>query len=250
MKTSPYCLSTGFAIGACGFIQFAHDVGRLDYVNYVILVVALLATVRRKVWIASCLAAASILVHEAFAIYAFPLILAFYFKVLQKSEPDFRNSLWRVGLCALPGVLAAAGVFFFGNTDRVAEIPHGYGQRVWARQLVEPSFAHPLWQYLVFSYCFAVLFVLLRAFYRANSLKIDPVFLASLTPLALYLFGIDYGRWVAIEFFLLTCTVMVHVTYFGCELPRLKKTLLVAALIFCVPLGPMGSVGAFTYLPF
>lgn len=247
-QTFALFLSAAFALGSLGFIQFAHDVGRLDYLNYVLMGLCMMFANQRRALPLAVLLAVGVLVHEAFFIYAVPAVLAVYWRRLQLNGSA--QTVAATAAVLLPALTAALAVYLYGNAPGVLDLPYGYGQPVWARDLFELSLRHPLWQYAVFIYGNSVLVLLLLAFYRQNQRRPDLAFFAALTPLSLYLFGIDYGRWLAVEFIVVIGTICTHVVCFNDQLPNLSPRLRRAALIFCLPLGPIGSVGAFAYLPF
>ena len=104
------------------FLRFGFDYGRYDSVNLALALGALGLIRRGRLGWAAVLCALSVLVHEAFIVLQFPLLLAY---ALSRSgpRPDFRRVGWR--LAALP-LATTALVFAFGSYRPGAETLTAY----------------------------------------------------------------------------------------------------------------------------
>jgi len=236
-------LRAGFAIGSVGVVQIAHDYGRFDLMNYFVLGAALWLVLWRKLALAALVCAAGVLIHEAFAIYGVPLVVA----TAWCAAPPGRR-VADAGLVAVVSAAAAAAVLLYGGSQSAAALDIGTGAYVWQRGLIEVGWDMPWGQLAVLSAYWLVLVAVLIWFYRANAKRPDLLFVAALSPFALNLFGIDHGRWVTIGFLVVVITLVLQVRLFGCQWPRLTPGQQRAAGLLVLPLGPHGLTGAWTWL--
>ena len=240
-------LRAAMVLGAVGLVQVAYDYGRLDHLVYGLSLCIVLLGLRRHHMAAALLAGLVVLVHEAFVVYALPLVLA----VLWRAESERRGV--RAAIVALAPVVAVSGtaalmVLLFGNSESAAALDIGRGQAVWSRQLIEIWVdLTPREVALLLGYWTSLLLVLIW-FYAGNKRRPDLIFLATLTPVLLNLFGIDQARWLAIGFFVVLMSLAIQVSAFGMRWPALSRWQRRSLYLLCVPLGPVGSIRLMFYV--
>ncbi|MDJ0826479.1 MAG: hypothetical protein QNJ16_13325 [Rhodobacter sp.] len=239
----PAILRAALAVGSVGVVQIAHDYGRLDLINYGVLALALWLSLRRRAWAAGLAGAAGILIHEAFAIYAVPLILA----TAWRAAPPGR---WLVaaGAVVLPAATAALAVLAYGNSGAAAALDIGTGAYVWQRGLIEIGWTMPLLQALILALYWLALLTLLFGDLRPGTARPDLLTLAALSPAALNLFGIDHGRWLTIAVLIAATALTLRARHFGHPWPNLSRRQKQLACLLALPLGPHGVTGAWTWM--
>jgi hypothetical protein len=240
-------LRAAMVLGSVGLVQVTYDYGRYDHMVYALTLGVIALGLRRHLLVAALLAGFTILVHEAFVVYALPLVLA----VLWRAGAG--RAGWRRAAMDVAPMLAATGfisltVLLYGNSESAAALTIGDGQAVWKRALIEIWVDLPLHEIvLLIGYWLSLLLVLVW-FYAGNGRRVDLIFLATLSPVLLNLFGIDQARWLAIGFFVVLISVAVQVREFGMHWPKLGKWQRRSLYLLLAPLGPVGSVGLMFYI--
>jgi hypothetical protein len=243
----PAFLRCAMAIGSVGAVQIAHDLGRFDLVNYLVLLGVIWLALRGAVVAAALGLVAGILIHEAFVLYAAPLGLAVAWRAARRTR-TWPGSAARIAPMALAAVAAALAILSFGNSDRAAALDVGTGAYVWRRGLIEIGTHLPPAQIAVLAVSWLALAVIVAASCRGRSDASGVFIAAALCPLALNLFGIDHGRWLTIGFVMLVINLAVQVQAFGLSWPVLRPWQKGAVLVLCLPLGPHGVTGAWAWL--
>ncbi len=233
-------LRCAVAVGPLGVVQVWFEHGRLDQLNLLILAAALAACLSGRPGWCALLATLGVLVHEAFAVYGVPLLLAAVWTVSRRPGRD-------VAVLALGAGVAALAVLLWGSSGAVTEIGPEEGYRFWQRGLFEPVAPAPL-DVLVLLWGWGALGAILWWFYRHNRLRPDPVLAACACPPVLNLLGIDGARWLAVGFAVTLAALAFHRVR-GCSLPEIGRGRTLAVAILFLPLGPIGVVRPFPWLP-
>ncbi|MDX1489001.1 MAG: hypothetical protein R3268_12410 [Acidiferrobacterales bacterium] len=225
------------AISPVGLAQFAYDVGRLDHLNYILLVVCIVAIAQGKFILSGFLGAVAILIHEAFFLYGAPVLIAF--AISRKTD------LRRFYAFVFTMLYAAGLVFSFGNStvplDQILSEEASIGSEVWDRGIFLSNLPLSVYEYFsVVPYLIAAYLLLYRV-YSANDMKVDLIFLSTFAPLVLFALGIDFFRWTHIVVVVVVAAIFVKSTErtlsFSTPGWRLRDAPL---LLLLLPLGPIG----------
>lgn len=231
-------------IAPVGMMQMGYDAARLDHVNFVLVAFAAAAVLRGRTWLAALLMVAALLVHEAVLFYGVPVVAAL----------ALRRSWTEAATIALPALLTAAALVLWGGTeaDLATALPPevALAASVWTRDMLEPARGFPASHYLVAAYMALLPLLLLRRHYRLNGAAPDLLLLAPAATLALFVLGVDYGRWAHCLFFAVLIVIAAAPTLGrsrGADLRPLPVRL--AILPWLLPLGPIGIAVLYPFLP-
>jgi hypothetical protein len=221
--------------------QFIYDMGRYDIINAVIFIAAVVAVLRFWMLLAAVLCCVGTLVHEAFFVYAFPVVLALAVTLLWRADAAGRRRLL-IPTLLLAAASAACGllVFLFGNDPDVAAYAQGPGAMVWRRGLLDISFSKrgSMSDLVMLVIMLLIMYAWFIRFYRTNAGRFDFLFAAGFAPLALFVLGTDYARWSALVFFALLSVVLIKSRIDGWRMR--PADLRYGMFVFLVPLGPVG----------
>ncbi|MCG6902102.1 MAG: hypothetical protein LJE68_05420, partial [Rhodobacter sp.] len=118
-------LRVAFVIGSAGIMQMIRDHGRYDLSNFCLLFLAIYLALNRRLFWTGLVAAVGVLHHEAFAVFALPLVFALVAHVsAQNGESRFNRA---VLLFLTPVLAAIIAVAVFGNSELAADIDLGEG---------------------------------------------------------------------------------------------------------------------------
>jgi hypothetical protein len=238
-------LRCAIAIGSPGVLQIAHEYGRYDILGFLLLAAALALVARGRAWAAMLACVAAILIHEAFAVYGLPLVMA----ALWMRQRHLRAPVPLAPLAPMAAVVGGTCllVLLFGNSEGAAALEVGAGAGVWQRGLIEyQAGLDPLRAAVTAAYWLA-LFAVLARFYQGNGLRPDALGLAALAPVLLNGFGIDHARWVGVGFAVLVANLGYQVAVLGRPMPA-PGWATVPALVLCLPLGPLGVINILTWV--
>lgn len=241
---------TAIVVSPVGVMQYSYDPGRFDHINFALIALATALLLNRRNLAAGAVVAIGVLVHEAVFVYAFPLLVAM---ALALGSGTWEARARSVVLFGIVPLAAAVSVALFGNTDvnPAAVLPPTVlqGAEVWQRGVLEPATSYSPLQLALLAFYVVAPYVLLWHFYRANGIRVDLVFAAALSPIALFVLGIDYFRWCQLVFVAVLGALFFHASRGRgmLELPgsALAKMALVAYLL---PLGPIGVVQPFPFI--
>lgn len=226
-----------------GAIQWGYEVGRYDHFNFVLVAAALYAAQRARPLAAGLVLLVAVLTHEAVFFYGLPAVLAY---LLARGA-----SLAGLSMAAVPSAIGMALVAAFGNIDPAAlaalpaEADGGIG--AWNRGVISiPDNLQPF-DYLALVLYLSATCALLTTVRMAGG-RPEALRLLALVPLALFLLGFDYFRWIALVFACLCfCLVpLVNAGYAVAQLPVGRARL--PGLFLMVPLGPIGVASALPYV--
>lgn len=236
-------LRAALAVGSLGVVQVAHDLGRFDMLNLALLVLALSFVLRQRLVSAGLVGTVAVLIHEGFAVYGAPLLLASGWHVLAPKVGAMRAVRGiLIPLCMMTA--ASFAVMYWGNSDAAASMDHGNGGYVWDRGLVEFNRTLSGLQIAVLTaYMLATLSVLCW-FYRGA--RFDLMLIAGLCPLALNFLGIDHARWLTLVFFVLLILAGLRLRL-GLPLNAPARLSRIGLCLLCLPLGPMGVVAPLSW---
>ncbi len=229
-----------------GFMQFGFDAGRLDHINFLLIIFALWAIKTLQIALAGLVAGLCVLVHEAALFFALPLIAAY------AGRSGGMQALLAV---STPALIATGCLYFLGweGSDMETRLPAeaNLAWSVWTRDLFEPARGWPITHYIIAAYFAVVPLFLLWRHYKFNDLKPDLIFFAPFIALSLYVLGVDYGRWGGCLLFLTIAILglapdldrrrgldLDHVWTRGVILPWL------------IPAGPIGVAVLYPLIPF
>ena len=213
--------------------------------NYAVAALGLWFALCGRAWPAGLAAAAGVLIHEAFAIYAVPLILA---SAWSAAGPGGTERIRTTGPPVLCAGTAALAVLVLGGSESAAALQIGTGAYVWKRGLIEIGWGLPWYQAAVLAGYWLILLALLFRTRRANPAGPGLLTLAALCPLALNLFGIDHGRWLTIGFLVVSTALALQVRHFAGRWPQLTGAEKRIGCLLALPLGPHGVTGAWTWI--
>jgi len=239
----PAILRAAFAIGSVGVVQIAHDYGRFDLINYGVALLALWCVLRGRVVPAGLACVAGVLIHEAFVIYAAPLVVA----AARAGLPPERR-VRAAGVVALAAGIAGLAILFCGSSETAAGLQIGTGAYVWQRGLIEINWTLPWYQAAILAGYWLILLALLAKSRAAPAGRHDLTLLAALSPLALNLLGIDHGRWLGIGFLVAIAALVLRNRLAGAAWPDLSRSQKRLAALLALPLGPHGLTGAWTWV--
>jgi len=240
-------LRGALAVGSLGVMQIAHDLGRLDNLNFALMLGAVALVARGRVLVAGVVSVMGVLVHEGFTVYAAPLVIAVGWHALRR---DGEAGSVVARLVPLVAMIAAASVavLLYGNSESAVDVAHGVGGYVWARGVVEYNPSLPLMDVAILVAYWLALGAVLQVIYRSKG-ALDFLLIAALCALALNFLGIDHARWVTLAFYLVLVIVAVQVQVFGMRLRDPGRWQRWALYLLCLPLGPMGIISGFAWLP-
>jgi len=250
------------------FLQAGYDLGRFDYINYVIFFLSLRFARSGNMIICGLLSSLAILfIHETYIFLWLPVIIC-YFIAADKNE-------WLRILCFIvfPSFIALMVVIRYGglNDHAIAIIYQQYpvlgmGNTpssplyVWKSTLIQNlKFTLSHWwsakqviRFFTGTIYPVFLFLYLRKIYTANLLKVHLFLLSPFFCIPLFFAGIDFYRWLAILSFNLIIVgiegLEIHqkATARALNIPLSRKVYLV--LIFFFLVGPLGTVCPFPLL--
>ncbi|WP_071673242.1 hypothetical protein [Nioella nitratireducens] len=233
-------------ISPVGMMQAGFDLARLDHLNFALVALALWAVMRGRFWLTALCATAAMLIHEAVLFYGIPVLLAVTWMRTGSLRP--------VALVAGPVLAAAGALVLWGGTevDLATALPPevNLAASVWTRDLLEPARGFPPLHYAIAAYMALVPLLLLWRHYRLNAVAPDLLLLAPVAGLALFVLGVDYGRWsqtILFAVLLVLAAAPALGRRRGADLAPLP--LRVAILPWLVPLGPIGIAVLYPFLP-
>ncbi|MGI3185075.1 hypothetical protein [Nioella aestuarii] len=231
-------------IAPVGMMQLGYDMARLDHVNFVLIALAVAAVLKGRAWLAAILVTLAMLVHEAVLFYGVPVVCAL----------ALRRSVIDAITIALPALAAAVALVLWGGTeaDLAAALPPeaNLAASVWSRDLLEPARGFAPLHYLIAAYAALVPLLLLYRHYRQNGASLDLLFLAPVATLALFVLGVDYGRWSHCLFFavlLILAAAPMLDRQRGADLAPLPVKIAIAPWL--LPLGPIGIALLYPFIP-
>ncbi len=241
-------LRCALAVGSLGSMQLAHDFGRFDVIGLALLVATLALVARGRIWSAAAVCVLAVLVHEAFAVYGAPLVLALGWHAMRRGR-----SAGRASLCMAPLAAVVAGacltVLLYGNSADAAATPYGTGGYVWQRGLVE--FGGPLgpWDVALLALVWGAVLGLYLAMAGKGARQAPLLLLAVACPLALNVLGIDHSRWLTLGFYVTVIALGAQARLLGWPLRQPGTAARRAGYLLCLPLGPMGVVDPLAWFP-
>lgn len=231
-------------IAPVGMMQLGYDAARLDHVNFILTALALHQVLAGRAWVAALLMVVALLVHEAVLFFGLPVVLAL---ALRRAPRD-------AAVIALPALAAVLALLRWGGTeaDLATAMPPevALAASVWTRDMLEPARGFPPQHYLIAGYMALVPLFLLLRHYRLNRAAPDLLLLAPAATLALFLLGVDYGRWAQCLFFsaLLVLAAAPGIgRQRGADLGPLPVRL--AIVPWLLPLGPIGIALLYPFIP-
>ena len=203
-----------FLLSPATFFHLGYDLGRFDLHGLVISLLVIVAARSGYFFFGSLLCALAILIHEAFFFMFFPILLCIMcFEQARRSVKTLRA----VSVALIPTLAALILVLLFGKyepgydalrsyfIEHISE-PHLGALSVLTRGSAENvmwTLASYLemkrWADLVLG--FAYLFFFARFFFqfhRLNGLQLDLLSYSPFASLALFVFGSDFFRWIAL----------------------------------------------------
>ncbi|RFU11804.1 hypothetical protein DZD18_14650 [Rhodobacteraceae bacterium W635] len=231
-------------IAPVGMMQLGYDAGRLDHLNFVLLAIAARAVLGGRIWLATLLMVVALLVHEAVLFYGVPVIVAL----------ALHRSTAAAATIALPALATAAALVAWGGTqaDIATALPAdvALAASVWTRDMLEPARGFPASHYVIATYMALLPLFLLHRHYRLNGAAPDLLLVAPVATLALFVLGVDYGRWahcVFVSVLLVLAAAPALGRSRGADLAPLPVRL--AILPWLLPLGPIGVAVLYPFLP-
>jgi hypothetical protein len=234
-------LKIAFAISLFTAFQFAYEIGRLDLLNIIILVIALYLVHKRR-WVSVLLLTiAGMLIHEAFAFFCAPLIMA----SLWLAKDDTTSDHWLskqiyIAIYSCTVAITSLLIVKFGNNPLVLTLSPGVGQEAWNRPLVQHALTRlsPI-DLMLTAMVVSYSYIWLVSFYRSNNGRLDAWFIAAFAPLMLFVVGWDYARWSGLIFVVVLIVIAVKAITEGWVLGL--RNMRFGAAFLLLPLGPIGS---------
>lgn len=230
-----------------GLSQWSFDTGRLDHLNFILLALCASALLREKYFLSGSLAAFGVLVHEAFAIYAVPSLI--FIEIARARARKNHTGVMKLSILIGPAFVAFASVVIWGNIENPTDLQKlatfYNGSSVWDRGFMEPALSLSFLSYLTIVIYIALTYILFFRLAIANG-GAWATALIFVTPLVLFVAGIDYARWLHIIFISLIL-VMIAMPKQSIMPTRLEK---ICCIILCIPLGPIGITTVLPYLSY
>lgn len=244
-ETTSDILKAFIAISPFTAFQLGYELGRLDIISILLLLVALRSLLKRDFRIVLMLAVAGILTHEAFAVFAAPFLLA---AMLTKRRLDgvrgiVSFTLPQMTLYAATCTAVSIYIAVFGNSSKVVGILPGGGAEAWRRPLFQVGEKLSWVDIAIVFSILAILYVWFVKIYAFNRSRLDVLFLSTIAPLGLLVLGWDYPRWSALLFVVMACAVFFNNVERGWIID--SDQLKYGMFLFLIPLGPVGFLTAF-----
>ncbi|MGC6328490.1 hypothetical protein [Rhizorhabdus sp. FW153] len=238
------CVLAALLLSPAGLMEIAHDIGRYDALNIALLLVAVALVLNGRPRLAGLIFGIAGLVHEAVFFYGVgPLAVALF---ATRSRPADMVA------CLLPGALALGAVGLWGNLDAaqlaLLDARPGSGTTVWSRGVIEVPIALKPYEQAALAFYTLAPFVLLFAVLRHNRASLLRYFLPPTATLLLFPLGFDYFRWASLGLFAVALTLLIGVARLGWRLPPASPALTAIFLLYCLPLGPLGTAHPLPFL--
>ncbi len=238
------CVLAALLLSPAGLMEIAHDMGRYDALNIALLSIAVALVLKGRPRLAGALFGIAGLVHEAVFFYGVgPLAVALF--AVRARPVD-------MALCLLPGALALGAVGLWGNLDAaqlaLLDARPGSGTTVWSRGVIEVPIALKPYEQAALAFYTLAPFTLLFAVLRFNRASIWRYFLPPAATLLLFPLGFDYFRWASLGLFAVALTLLIGAARFGWRLPPSSPILVAGFLLYCLPLGPLGTAHPLPFL--
>lgn len=238
------CVLAALLLSPAGLMEIAHDIGRYDALNMVLLLIAVALVLKGRPHLAGVLFGIAGLVHEAVFFYgAGPLAVALF---ATRARPVDMVA------CLVPGALALAAVGLWGNLDpaqlALLDARPGSGTTVWSRGVIEVPIALKPYEQAALAFYTLAPFVLLLAVLRHNRASLWRYFLPPAATLLLFPLGFDYFRWASLGLFAVALTLLIGSGRLNWRLPPTAPALAVVFLLYCLPLGPLGTAHPLPFL--
>lgn len=232
-------LAPPVAIGAYGFAQAGFDVARLDRLLLLLFVLAAECALRRRAVAATAVSLVAMLIHEAYFIFACPIIAAL---LLQSREPLKQRGISLAVFIAATGTLAVA-IALYGNDPRITmQTTPGFGQEVWNRGLREAAFGQGPLEHILLALSLMAAYGWLVLCYRAQNRRPDLLFVTCFFPISLFWLGIDTPRWCALITAVIAIVLVLRHRTEGLRLPKPASAALVIVYTYLsLPVGPIGK---------
>ena len=180
-----YLLILLFIFSPLGAMNLGWMFGRFEAINFLIMLVCINLVVRKKLIYVSVLLAIGTLIHEAFVFYAWPLILA---PMLSRSlSYSYKNA---IAVLILPSVVAFY-LLVFGNS--AADALGAY------RGLIHLGTFSAIDILVIPAYILSLAYLHAK-YLQLNNYDFDIISFSPYLSLMLFIFGIDYYRWLTILF--------------------------------------------------
>ena len=224
-------------LSPAGFVELAHDIGRYDAINILIIVVSVAAIVRGHVGVAAIAFAVAVLIHEAVFFYGLgPLAVALF--ATRSRRVDFVA-------CLAPAAVVLAAIGLWGNLSptelQLLDARPGTGTTVWSRGMIEIPIELKSYEIAALAFYLLVPFGLLYAVARHNGASLARYFVPPLATLLLFPLGFDYFRWASLGLFSVAITLLIGASRLGWRAPRVSRPFAACLLLYCLPLGPLGT---------
>lgn len=227
-----------------GFMQMSYDIGRYDHLNFVLLIFAMYAILEKQIFLGGIILAIGVFNHEAIFFFGVPVAFAAASLTLH----DFRKALSAL----VPPVFAIAYILFFGNLDADISLllssDVADGAKVWSRGVFQPNFNLSLESYLLVTFFSLAPYAFLYLAYKENELRLDLLFWSTLSPLALFVLGIDYFRWTQLIMVTVLTATFIIWKQGNRKIIKLNFVSKAVALLYVLPLGPIGIASGLPYI--
>ncbi len=245
-KTSDF-LKVVFAISPFASFQFGYELGRFDLYNLVLMVAALYCVHMKKWFFVLVLSICGLLVHEAFAAFALPLIVGFF--LIQPSSSfgsKILNRFFYLTVYLMACSALAYAIIKYGNNELVAMRAPGSGHEAWERPLIQHGLKLGWFNLVIISAIFFSVYFFLINFYRMNRGKVDALFVSAFAPISLLFLGCDYSRWSALVGIVVLSVLFIKCYFFNWSFKY--GSFPYQATVFLLPFGPVGVVNVFPWI--
>lgn len=238
------CVLAALLLSPAGLMEIAHDIGRYDAPNILLLSIAVALVLKGRPRLAGLLFAVAGLVHEAVFFYgAGPLAVALF---------ATRARAVDMAACLVPGALALGAVGLWGNLDpaqlALLDARPGSGTTVWSRGVIEVPIALKPYEQVALVFYTLAPFILLFAVLRHKRASLWRYYLPPAATLLLFPLGFDYFRWASLGLFAVALTLLIGAARLGWRLPPASPMLVAVFLLYCLPLGPLGTAHPLPFL--
>lgn len=214
---------------------FASEIGRFDQLNYLLTLIILIFLIRNPslilYFVAGIICAISILVHEAFLLMNFPVIIALSVLTIYHQKLSKKQMTKLISSISLPVLLAFIAIVIFGNQESISYkgfihelslfsefTPHDHSVSVLYRSFQDNLNITLPYLFSIealkviassligFIPSLVILFFIWKKIFHEFKNKINAsilglVLISNFSMVGLYFVGVDYGRWTALLIF-------------------------------------------------
>ena len=187
-----------FTLSPLGAMQIGYTFGRFEHINFFLILSCITLIDKKKYYLSSILISLGLMIHEAFFIYGIPIIFIYSLEKLKKLD------IKKLSVLFLPVIFLAIYLDFYGNSEK-AQLLSALGAN---RGFVDIR-QFEIIDSVLFSY---LILIISNHVYVLKKLKLKITYfdIAPYLTLLLFIFGLDYARWIGILFYIIIISIYVR----------------------------------------